>query len=79
MPKPKRPRDVNQLAKFIVDLTTGQIATPDPFEGKDRKRAEAGRIGGLRGGKARADTLSDKRKKEIAKKGATARWQKRPD
>jgi hypothetical protein len=76
MAKPKRPRDVNQLAKFIVDLTTGQIATPDPLEGKDRKRAEAGRIGGLRGGKARANSLSKDRKTEIAKKAATARWKK---
>jgi hypothetical protein len=61
MPKPKRPRDTNQLAKFIVDLSTGQIAVPDPYQGKDRAKVDAGRLGGKVGGKARADSLSKKR------------------
>ena len=79
MRKPKRPRDTNQLAKFIVDISTGQLASPDPFEGKDRDLVERGQRGGLKGGKARADSLSPLRRKEIAKRAATARWQKRPD
>jgi len=33
--KGKRPRDTNQLAKFIVDVTTGQAAIPDPYQGKN--------------------------------------------
>lgn len=33
--KGKRPRDTNQLAKFIVDVTTGQIDAPDPNAGKN--------------------------------------------
>ena len=77
--KGKRPRDSNQLAKFIVDLSTGQTTVPDPYEGKDRAKVDAGRLGGKSGGRSRADNMSKKRKKEIAKKAATARWAKRPD
>ena len=78
VPKGKRPRDSNRLAKFIVDLSTGQASAPDPYEGKDPAKVDAGRSGGLSGGKARAESLSKKRRREIAKKAATARWQKRP-
>jgi hypothetical protein len=56
--KGKRPRDSNQLAKFIVDLSTGQALTPDPYQGKDVAKVDAGRLGGLSGGKARAGALS---------------------
>jgi hypothetical protein len=38
--------------------------------------AMIGRKGGLKGGKARAETLSPKKRKEIAKKAAAARWRK---
>lgn len=74
--KPKRPRDANQLAKFIVDRSVGEIADPDPLEGKNRSAVERGRVGGLRGGKARATALSARRRKAIAKKAANARWGK---
>ena len=77
MPKnPKRPRDTNQLAKSIVDLTTGEAEDPDPYKGKDPAAVELGRKGGLKGGKARAAKLSKKRRSEIAKKAAAARWKK---
>ena len=72
---PKRPRDVNQLAKSIVDQATGK--TPEPEKADDGKNAAAvalGRLGGLKGGKARADKLSPKERSEIAKKAAHARW-----
>lgn len=65
----KRPRDISQLAKAIVDEATGQ-AEPEPFS----QQAQAGRLGGLKGGKARAAKLSKKRRSEIAKKAAAARW-----
>jgi hypothetical protein len=77
--KGKRPRDSNQLAKLIVDLSTGQATVSDPCQGKNPAKVAAGHLGGLAGGKARADNLSKKRKTEIAKQAATARWQKRPD
>lgn len=73
---PKRPRDPNQLAKFIVDMSTGQLA--DEMVGHQREKNAAavalGRLGGLKGGKARAESLSKARRKEIATKAAAARW-----
>jgi hypothetical protein len=69
----KRPRDPNQLAKLIVDIATGQIEDrpPTPEEqGKDPAAAALGR----KGGKARAKSMTAKRRKEIAKLAATRRW-----
>lgn len=66
--RPKRPRDANQLAKFIVDLATeGASDMPLPDH-------EAQRKGGLKGGKARADKLSPDERSAVAAKGAKARW-----
>jgi hypothetical protein len=72
--KPKRPRDTNQLAKMIVDLTTRATTEPDLNDGKNVKSVEQGRRGGLKGGKARAAALSSRQRSEIAKKAAAARW-----
>lgn len=75
MAKKKRPTDVNQKAKNIVDIATGETQdtelTPD---GKNAAAVALGRRGGLKGGKARAAVLSAKRRKEIAQKAAAARW-----
>lgn len=76
MNNPKRPRDANQLAKSIVDLTTGDADEPKPDSGKNPAAVALGRLGGLKGGKARAESLSKKRKQDIAKKAAKARWSK---
>jgi hypothetical protein len=73
--KPTRPRDSNQLAKSIVDLATGednQEAADN--SGKNPAAVALGRLGGLKGGKARAEKLSSKKRSEIAKKAAKARW-----
>lgn len=72
--KPKRPRDTNQLAKFITDIATGEIELPKTDEGKDPAAVALGRKGGLKGGKARAKSLTAKRRVEIAKKAAAKRW-----
>jgi hypothetical protein len=72
--KPKRPRDANQLAKFIADLATGEVEMPKTEEGKDPAAVALGRKGGLKGGKARAESMTSKRRSEIAKKAAKARW-----
>ena len=75
MTAPKRPRDTNQLAKMVVDLSTGQLdAKPD----SDAKTtlSELGRSGGLKGSRARADRLSSDQRVEIARRAAAARWQK---
>lgn len=76
MVKLKRPRDTNQLAKRIVELSTGDAEELKPDSGKNPAAVALGRLGGLKGGKARAEKLSDKRKHEIAKKAAKARWGK---
>ncbi len=77
MAKPKRPRDPNQLAKLIVDMATGN-APPDAVQDDEKNPAAValGRLGGMKGGKARAASLSKKRRAEIAKKAAAARWKK---
>ena len=69
--KPARPRDANQLAKYIVDLSTGDAE--EPKTEKNPAAVALGRLGGLKGGKARAEKLSPKRRKEIAKKAAEKR------
>lgn len=68
---PTRPRDTNQLAKMIVDLTTGDETEPEMSP-----RAKAGQLGGLKGGNARKAALSPERRKEIATKAAESRWRK---
>ncbi len=73
---PKRPRDPNQLAKMIVDMSTSE---PTPAEVKPEKNAaavELGRLGGLKGGRARAEKLTAKQRAEIATLAAAARWKK---
>jgi hypothetical protein len=69
----KRPRDTNQLAKFITDLATGEI---EEKTGKNPAAVALGRMGGLKGGKARAASLTKKQRSAIAKKAAAARWKK---
>ena len=75
--KPRRPRDSNQLAKLIVDAATGTTLLPEELEdGKNPAAVALGKLGGLKGGKARARKLSKARRKEIAAKAAAARWNK---
>lgn len=72
----KRPRDVNQLAKLLTDIATGQAELPKTDDGKDPAAVALGRKGGLKGGRARADRLSPKKRAEIAALAARARWKK---
>jgi len=78
MPKhPKRPKDPNQLAKLVTDMATGSASEELPVKNnKIAAAVELGRLGGLKGGKARADSLTPERRQEIAKKAATSRWKK---
>jgi hypothetical protein len=73
---PKRPRDPNQLAKSIIDIATGEKPDRDPDDGKDPAAVALGRKGGLKGGAARAASMTPEQRAEIAKKGAAARWKK---
>lgn len=71
----KRPRDPMQLAKLIGDIATGQVE--DKVEdGKNPHAVALGRLGGSKGGKARAKRLSAGERKSIARKAAAARWRK---
>jgi hypothetical protein len=70
------PRDSNQLAKMIVDMTLHEDEPETPARIKDPASVELGRQGGLIGGKRRAAKLSPERRSEIAKKAARARWSK---
>ena len=73
----KRPRDTNLLAKSIVDTATGEATEAQPEDdGKNPAAVALGRLGGLKGGKARAAKLSPERRREIAKKAAEKRWGK---
>lgn len=65
-------RDLNQIAFDVVRQATGEI--PKIERGKNQEAAELGRLGGLRGGKARSKSLTPERRIEIAKKAASARW-----
>ncbi|TMH16992.1 MAG: histone H1 [Betaproteobacteria bacterium] len=74
MAKPKRPRDPNQLAKLIVDLSTGDTSEADPDAGKDPEAIKRGRLGGIKGGRSRAKSLSPTKRRKIARKAAASRW-----
>ena len=72
--KPKRPRDPAQLAKAIVDEATGQTPPAKAKPALTERHAIAGRMGGEKGGKARAERLTPAQRQEIAKKAASVRW-----
>ena len=68
---PKRPRDANQLAKFIIDAVTAEArAEPDAPKVARAKKA------GAAGGPARARALTSEQRAEIARTAAQARWKK---
>jgi len=71
--------DLNQLAKSIVDEATGE-ASEQPREPEQPEKNPAavalGRLGGKKGGSARAKKLTAEERSEIARKAAKARWDK---
>lgn len=74
---PKRPRDLNQWAKRMVEIATGETDDREPTpeeQGKDSAAVALGRKGGLKGGKKRAASMTPERRAEIARKAAQARW-----
>ncbi|MCJ7777725.1 MAG: hypothetical protein MUP16_05365 [Sedimentisphaerales bacterium] len=78
MPKrsSKSKADINLLAKSIVDDSTAEkLLDKAVEEGKNPAAVLLGRLGGLKGGKARAVKLSVERRSEIAKKAAQIRWE----
>ena len=74
---PRRPKDQNQLAKLLVDQLTGSPeASPQDKPAKNPAAVALGRLGGLKGGKARAKKLSKEERQYIAAHAAEARWGK---
>ena len=68
--------DLNQLAKRIVDEATGEAVPIEQKPEKNKPAQELGRLGGLKGGAARAKKLTAEERSEIAKVAAAARWKK---
>jgi hypothetical protein len=68
---PKRPRDLNQWAKRMVDIAMGEAG--EPAETMTAKRASKA---GSKGGPARARALSPEQRSEIAREAAMVRWKK---
>lgn len=67
------PPDPNELAFNIVQIATGQVEKPVEPE-KNQAAVTLGRLGGLKGGKARAEKLTPEQRAVIAKKAAESRW-----
>jgi hypothetical protein len=65
-----RPADVNARAVMIGKIATGEIDDVTTDDGKNAAAVALGRMGG----KARAAGMSARKRKEIAKKAAAARW-----
>jgi hypothetical protein len=65
---------------MIVDMSTGEIPKEGPpLEPEKNAAAVAlGKLGASKGGQARAAKLTDEERKEIARKGAEARWARVP-
>lgn len=73
----KMPSDPNAAAALTVKLVTEEPPrASETSPAVSQYLATIGRRGGIKGGKARAEVLSAKRKKEIAQKAAAARWKK---
>jgi hypothetical protein len=72
----KKPADLNRLATAIVGEATAEEDSGQPLHQKNAAAVELGRIGGLKGGKARAASLTPQQRSEAARKAAKARWKK---
>ncbi len=74
----KKPRDLNKLAAAIVGEATGEKPKRSKGPEKNAAAVELGRLGGKKGGPARAAKLTASERSAIAKKAAQARWQRHP-
>ena len=80
--KKKRDHDFAVTAFNVVQKATGQVeqeaeqTEPELVDGKNPHAVALGRMGGLKGGKARLEKLTPEQRKEIAQKAARARWSK---
>jgi hypothetical protein len=73
----KRPADVIGNAVKVMRIATGEEPETDPTAGKNPTAVALGKLGGAKGGKARASSLSSSQRREIASRAAAARWAKK--
>ena len=81
--KPKRegtPHDFTTIARRVVEQAIGEkldgSPLPDPNQGKNPAAVALGKLGGAKGGAARAAALTPAKRKAIAQKAAKARWKR---
>lgn len=78
MPKrPRRPRDPNELALQVFQEAIGERQPENIDEGKNPAAVALGKLGGAKGGKARAAKMTPEERKESARKAAVTRWSRR--
>jgi hypothetical protein len=80
--KPKRPRDPNLLARSVIEDLIGETMEGKPLPPREPEREKnpaavaLSKLGASKGGLARAASLTERKRKAIAKKAAEARWGK---
>ena len=77
--KPKRPRDPNLLARSVVEDLIGERMDGSPLakmpeDTRNPAAVALSKLGASKGGKARAKALSPRKRRQIAKRAAEARW-----
>jgi len=70
----KPPSDINLLAVSVVQAATGEKPASSAVRQKNPAAVTLGRLGGLKGGKARAEKLTPKERSKVARRAARARW-----
>jgi len=76
MAKKKKERDIAEIAYQTLQQATQEQPTKNIQSKKNPAAVALGRLGGLRGGPARAKKLSQKKRSQIAQKAAKTRWKK---
>lgn len=78
-PAPKKPaaKDPQQIARSVLDAIVPDAEAKPAEPEKNPAAVALGRLGGLKGGKARAEKLTAKKRSDIAKKAAAARWSRK--
>ncbi len=85
--KKKTRRDVVEIARSVIEQAIGEKLTGEPLDPPEESQeldtrnpaaVALSKLGASKGGKARAAKLSKKRRSEIAKKAARARWKTKP-
>lgn len=75
MPKrSSKQKDPSEIARHVLDAV---VPDAEPKPEKNPATVALGRLGGLKGGKARAAKLTAKQRKQIAELGAAKRWGKK--